>query len=132
MYFILISNKTVLYKFPDVQNNEQHAFFAVAERPIVPIPLANYSSFDIFPETLIKNHPLGAAILSFCGAILICIVSVVGFISVFTNKNIAILARISSANDLAQQQLVIDYVRDHDTKKFSAVEVALEDFREKS
>ncbi|SIO15516.1 hypothetical protein SAMN05444002_3129 [Vannielia litorea] len=132
MYFILISNNTVLYSFPDVRIDEQHAFFAVGEKPISPVSLADYSSYDIFPDRLIKDHTLVVAILSFFGIGLICILVFAGIISLFRDTKIAILARISSAKDLAQQQRVIDYVRSNDKKKFSAIESALQDFREKS
>ena len=127
VYLSITSNDTPFYGFPRSYDNEQQAFFAIKEKPIVPTSLSDYSPYDLFPEKFVKKYPTATAFLSFLGVLMIIFIVV----NLVTNKKIPLLARLSSVNDIAQYQLVIEYIRDHNSKKFMAIEAAVEDLRKK-
>lgn len=131
IYFMLVSNKTVFIRYPNIDMNEQHVFFAVDTRPIAPVPLHEYRPYEVFPESLIKDHPLKFAMMSLFGLMLIIIIIFGLFLSFFTKRKIEFLAWANSAKDIAYSQLVIDYVRDNQTDKFAKVENEIEAIRKK-
>ncbi|MCF2870313.1 hypothetical protein L0664_04470 [Octadecabacter sp. G9-8] len=131
LYFVVATDNLVTTRYPDVNLDDQYVFFAVDEKPVIPISLHEYSSFDVYPENLVRKNPLVFALLSLVGLGSIALFGFVALLGLFLKNKIEFLARITSAKDIAQSQLVIDFVRDNRKNKFAQIEDELKVQREK-
>jgi hypothetical protein len=131
IYFVVATDNRVSIRYPDINLDDQYVFFVVDDKAVTPVSLQEYSSFDLFPEKLVKKYPLIFALLILAGVLSITLLGFIVFLGVILNNKIEFLARLTPVKEIAQYQLVIDYVRDNRKNKFSQVEDEIKVMREK-
>lgn len=131
IYFVVATDNLSTIRYPNINLEDHYVFFAVDDRPVIPVAMSEYSSFDVYPKSLVRQNPSIFALLSLVGVASIALFGFVTLLGLFLKNKIEFLARINSAKDIAQSQLVIDFVRDNRKNKFAQIEDEIKVLRER-